>query len=156
MTVNERDARRGQERSALLRQMLEERRGEIQGKLRSILESLPDEKSSVRDAEEQSVSDFVEEVDFTLMQMKSETLAQIDEALRRVDDGTYGRCVECERDIPEARLVALPFADRCRDCQERHEAAAAHGDVREAAGPIGSKLRDAQALVPEGGDATRR
>jgi DnaK suppressor protein len=145
MTGIERDDRHQQERYEVLRTMLEERRGEIQGKLRSILDTLPEEKSLVRDAEEQSVSDFVEEVDFTLMQMKSETLAQIDEALHRLDQGTYGRCVDCGRDIAPARLVALPFADRCRDDQERRESEAG-SDVREPAPGLGSKLRDALAL----------
>jgi DnaK suppressor protein len=154
MTGSPQDVRRREERYALLRQMLEERRGEIQNKLRSILESLPEEKSAVRDTEEQAVSDFVEEVDFTLMQMKSETLAKIDEALHRLNEETYGRCVECEREIPEARLVALPFADRCRDCQERYEAAD-HNEGREPAPAFGHKLREAQALVPERGGARR-
>jgi DnaK suppressor protein len=149
MTGSEKDVHHQQERRALLRQMLEDRRGEIQGKLRSILDTLPDEKSSVRDAEEQSVSDFVEEVDFTLMQMKSETLAKIDEALHRLAEGTYGRCLDCGKEIPGARLVALPFAARCRDCQERQEEAAAGYDVREATPALGSKLRDALALSPD-------
>jgi DnaK suppressor protein len=147
MTGSEQDVRRQQERYAVLREMLEERRREIQGKLRSILDSLPEEKSSVRDAEEQAVSDFVEEVDFTLMQMKSETLAKIDEALRRLQKETYGRCVECGLDIPETRLTALPFADRCRDCQERQEAAVEPALV--------NRLREALALTPEGTDAKR-
>jgi DnaK suppressor protein len=146
MTGSEPENRRQEERHALLRQMLEERRGEIQGKLRSILDTLPEEKSSVRDTEEQSVSDFVEEVDFTLMQMKSETLAKIDEALQRLAEGTYGRCLDCGREIPGARLVALPFAARCRDCQERQEASANESDVREATPAIGSKLREGLAL----------
>jgi DnaK suppressor protein len=147
MTGTEQNIRQ-QERHALLRQMLEDRRGEIQGKLRSILDTLPEEKASVRDTEEQSVSDFVEEVDFTLMQMKSETLAKIDEALRRLAEGTYGRCLDCGREIPGARLVALPFAARCRDCQEHQEAAIGY-DVRESAPAIGSKLREALALSPD-------
>src|SRR5437868_4565729 len=98
MTGSDKDVRR-KDRYTQLRQMLHDRRGEIQGKLRSILDTLPEEKSSVRDTEEQAVSDFVEEVDFTLMQMKSETLARIDEAVQRLDEGTYGRCLDCEQEI---------------------------------------------------------
>jgi len=120
MTGTEQDVRQ-RERHALLRQMLQDRRGEIQGKLRSILDTLPDEKASVRDTEEQSVSDFVEEVDFTLMQMKSETLTKVDAALRRLEEGSYGDCFECGDEIAEARLRALPFAVRCKDCEEARE-----------------------------------
>jgi DnaK suppressor protein len=135
------------ERHNVLRAMLEERRKEIKDKLHSILETLPEQTALVQDAEEQSVSDFVREVDFTLMQMKSETLAQIDGALSRLEEGTYGRCLECEREIPEPRLRALPFAFRCRDCQERHETAQL-SESRSEAPALGTRLRDGLALTP--------
>ncbi len=116
------------ERYLLLKGMLEDRRREIHDKLRSLREALPaDAHHEVRDAEEQSVDDFVQEVDLALMQMKTETLKKIDLAIQRLEDGTYGRCPECEREIAEARLRALPFAVLCRDCQEQAE-----NDVRHA------------------------
>ena len=68
------------ERYLLLRGILEDRRREIHEKLRSLRESIPMETPDVRDAEEQSVDDFVQEVDLALMQMKSETLKKIDQA----------------------------------------------------------------------------
>lgn len=46
----------------------------------------------------------------------TERLAQIDRALARLDDGTYGDCVRCGRPIAQARLVALPAAELCVDC----------------------------------------
>lgn len=115
--------KRDRERQLILRRMLEERRREIHDKLRSLRETLPAEVQEVRDVEEQCVADFVQEVDFALMQMKSETLRKIDEALRRLEQGRYGACALCDTEIAEARLRALPFADLCRDCQEREEAA---------------------------------
>ena len=115
------------ERHDVLRRMLQERRTEIQEKLRAIREEIPSYQDEVRDSEEQSVTDFAQEMDFALMQMKAQTLVRIDEALLRVDQGTYGTCDECGTDIAEARLKAVPFALLCRDCQEREEAAAAEG-----------------------------
>ena len=110
------------ERYLLLRGMLEDRRREIHEKLRSLREAIPlDAHHDVRDAEEQSVDDFVQEVDLALMQMKTETLKKIDQAILRLEDGSYGRCQECEQEIAEARLRALPFALLCRDCQEQTE-----------------------------------
>jgi DnaK suppressor protein len=109
------------ERYEVLKAMLEERRREVQEKLRSLRESLPVEAGSVRDAEEQSVDDFVTEVDMALMQMKSETLGKIDQAMDRLEDGTYGLCQECDGEISAARLKALPFAHLCRGCQEQAE-----------------------------------
>jgi RNA polymerase-binding transcription factor DksA len=43
-------------------------------------------------------------------------LVELDQALARVDDGTYGVCVECGRPISPARLDALPAAPRCIEC----------------------------------------
>ena len=113
------------DRHAVLRRMLEERRTEIQEKLRAIREEVPSYQDEVRDTEEQSVTDFAQEMEFALMEMKAQTLIRIDEALLRVDQGTYGICDECEQDIAEARLKAVPFALLCIDCQSREEAAAA-------------------------------
>jgi DnaK suppressor protein len=106
------------ERYAVLKQMLEDRRREIHDKLRSLRETLPAEVALVKDTEEQSVDDFVQEVDFALMEMKSKTLAKIDEAMHRLEDGTYGVCGECRTEIAAPRLAALPFAALCRACQE--------------------------------------
>jgi DnaK suppressor protein len=109
------------ERYVILKEMLEDRRLELNLKLRSLRESLPAEVAEVKDAEEQSVDDFVQEVDLALMQMKSATLGKIDEAIQRLEAGSYGSCAECGAEISEARLKALPFASLCRDCQEREE-----------------------------------
>ncbi len=109
------------ERYLVLKAMLGERRREVQDKLRSLRETLPVEAGVVRDAEERAVDDFVTEVDMALMQMKSETLAKIDQAIARLEDGTYGRCQECDGEILAARLKALPFAPLCRTCQEDAE-----------------------------------
>ena len=91
-------------RYLLLKGLLEDRRREIHEKLRSLRESIPMETPDVRDAEEQSVDDFVQEVDLALMQMKTETLKKIDQAILRLEEGTYGRCQECDSEIPPARL----------------------------------------------------
>lgn len=48
-------------------------------------------------------------------------LRDIEEALRKIEEGTYGICDECEADIPLGRLNVMPFALRCVDCQEKHE-----------------------------------
>jgi DnaK suppressor protein len=49
------------------------------------------------------------------------TLKAIEEALRKIDEGDYGICEDCDEDIPVGRLNAMPFAVRCIDCQEKHE-----------------------------------
>lgn len=46
-------------------------------------------------------------------------LHQVDEALERMDEGTYGVCVDCGEEIPPARLEARPLSIRCVDCASR-------------------------------------
>ena len=43
--------------------------------------------------------------------------------MSRLDEGAYGYCLECGEEIPELRLRALPFAIRCKDCEEALEVA---------------------------------
>jgi RNA polymerase-binding transcription factor DksA len=56
-----------------------------------------------------------------LTQEAERQVAEIDEALGRLDDGTWGRCVVCGREIDGERLEARPQADRCREHQEELE-----------------------------------
>jgi len=77
----------------------------------------------VLDEGESSEADTQEEIEFALLQMKTETLNKITLALQRLAEGTYGSCVECGADIAAARLRALPFAARCTTCEEAHESA---------------------------------
>jgi DnaK suppressor protein len=113
-------------RARELTKMLEDRRrqlvGEVQGKIRLGRRDYTKEHD-VLDEGESSEVDIQEETEFALIQMKAETLNKIDAALRRIAEGTYGECYECGETIPEARLRALPFAVRCRDCEEAREAA---------------------------------
>ena len=115
-----------------LKKMLEDRRrelmNEVQGKIRDVRADGSKDRE-VLDQGESSEVDIQEDIEFALIQMKSETLNKIDAALRRLEEGTYGNCFECGDEIAEARLRALPFAVRCKDCEEAREtrrAARAH------------------------------
>jgi DnaK suppressor protein len=106
--------------------MLEERRrelmNEVQGKIRDVRADGNKERE-VLDQGESSEVDIQEDIEFALIQMKSETLNKVDAALRRLEEGTYGNCFECGDEIAPARLRALPFAVRCKDCEEAREIA---------------------------------
>ena len=112
-----------------LRKMLEDRRRElraaVQGKIRDVREeaSWGNKQTEVLDAGESSESDIQDDIEFALIQMKSETLNKIEDALGRLEQGNYGNCFECAEQIGEKRLRALPFAVRCKDCEEAREVA---------------------------------
>ncbi len=61
--------------------------------------------------------------DFTLglIENEEEELRAINEALRKIEDNTYGLCESCEAVIPKARLKALPFTKMCVKCKEKDE-----------------------------------
>jgi len=61
------------------------------------------------------------EMEFTLDARESAELDAIDAALQRIEDGTYGVCIDCGVDIPAARLHAAPETQRCVRCQEQYE-----------------------------------
>ena len=118
----------GQSRYNELKQMLEGRRRElqaqVQGKMRDVRASGEVNKlTEVFDAGESSENDIQEDIELALIQMKSETLNKVDDALKRLEQGSYGNCFECGDEIAEKRLRALPFAVRCKDCEEAREIA---------------------------------
>ncbi len=116
-------------RYAELKQMLEERRREIQAAVQGKIRDARHEgtwggkQTEVFDAVESSEADIQDEIEFALIQMKSETLNKINDALGRLEQGDYGNCFECGEEIAEKRLRALPFAVRCKDCEEAREVA---------------------------------
>jgi len=61
------------------------------------------------------------EIDYTLGENSGEVLVQIDAALKRIDDGTYGTCTNCDNEIPVQRLEAYPWASLCIDCKRQAE-----------------------------------
>lgn len=119
-------------RNADLRQMLCERRRELQDDVQSrIRHGRTDRPNDVRDDAEVSDADIQREIEFALLQMRAEALTRIDEALVRLDACEYGSCFECESEISERRLRALPFAVCCQACEERREQE--HGRARQLA-----------------------
>ncbi|HET7572292.1 MAG TPA: TraR/DksA C4-type zinc finger protein [Gaiellaceae bacterium] len=61
------------------------------------------------------------EIDYTLGENSEDVLRQIDDALKRIDDGTYGTCSRCGREIAPERLEAYPWASLCIDCKREAE-----------------------------------
>ncbi|HZS30523.1 MAG TPA: TraR/DksA C4-type zinc finger protein [Gaiellaceae bacterium] len=61
------------------------------------------------------------EIDYTLGENSEQVLAEIDAALARIENGTYGTCTNCGNEIPVERLEAYPAASLCIDCKRRAE-----------------------------------
>jgi len=109
-------------RNTELRRMLTDRRREMQNDVHSrIREGRSDRPQGGSDDLEHSDADIQDGIEFSLLQMRAETLTRINEALVRLDAGKYGSCFECDGEIAERRLRALPFAVRCQACEQRRE-----------------------------------
>src|SRR5882672_5347373 len=123
------DEQMSESRYSELKQMLDGRRreiqAEVQGKMRGVREegTWGGKLNDVLDAVESAEADIQEDLEFALVQMKSETLNKINDALARLEQGNYGYCFDCGEEIGEKRLRALPFAVRCKDCEAAREAA---------------------------------
>ena len=68
-----------------------------------------------------ATDNFDQEFDLSMIENEQETLNQIDEALGRIDAGTFGRCQECDGMVAKPRLQALPYTRLCIDCARAME-----------------------------------
>jgi DnaK suppressor protein len=64
---------------------------------------------------------FEQEFTLSLMESEGEALEQIESALERIEEGTYGQCEECGGRIPKKRLDAIPYASMCVKCASEFE-----------------------------------
>lgn len=110
-----------------LGEMLLRKRAEIEAHIRQELEAkvrgedLDSILGPALDEGDLSYLDLEQGIDYELLDKYTETLKNIDEALKRLDEGTYGICGECGGEIGEKRLQAVPFALYCVDCQREKE-----------------------------------
>lgn len=109
-----------------IRAILTERRQELLDQLQNAKEDTREEGSRGRaggDYADTSTSNSEGDVAFTILQLKTQTINKIDEALKRLEAGNFGDCFECGDEISERRLRALPFAVRCKSCEDDREEA---------------------------------
>ncbi|MDQ3662502.1 MAG: TraR/DksA C4-type zinc finger protein [Actinomycetota bacterium] len=88
---------------------------------KSTQSDLSGEVSLSEDFADAGTATFDRERDLSLQNNSRDLIAQIDKALRRIDDGSYGTCERCGRSITAARLQALPHVSLCQDCKRREE-----------------------------------
>lgn len=83
----------------------------------------------VKDSVDMSLQDVNQEIALRLGERASQTVADIDQALLRIDEGTYGTCARCGKEIPERRLEAIPTARHDAECQSLIEASDGTDDL---------------------------
>lgn len=112
------------------RSLLEEERTRVQHAIARLHqdhpESLAEETDELSTANDNHMADLAtatydREIDYSLEENSEQILGEIDAALKRVDDGSYGTCANCGREIPAERLEARPWASLCIDCARAAE-----------------------------------
>jgi len=88
---------------------------------RSRDESYADLAGSVTDLGDEALADLLADLDNAEVARDMRTVRELDAALARIADGSYGSCADCGEDIGLQRLRAYPTAERCIKCQEVHE-----------------------------------
>ncbi len=107
---------------------LEVRQKEIQDNMATLTEAHPTPIDPIEISEgpqefEETAIDFTETVQEQAIEVNEQALlTEMQAALKRIEDGTYGKCVVCGKPIPEKRLEALPWAARCIKDEEQLEA----------------------------------
>jgi DnaK suppressor protein len=105
-----------------LEQFLRTELGRLQDSLRAITqESRTAEQPGLADATVHAAETLHTEIQVALVDRRTQRVTQIQDALQRLSEGQFGFCRECGAFVGLARLRALPFAQRCRDCQGRLE-----------------------------------
>jgi DnaK suppressor protein len=114
------------QRTEALRKMLLERRQEVMKEINGLIghrmsDEIQRRVDSAPDVGDQALLDTERVRDISIMELRNKMRQQIDEALAKLEEGTYGRCADCGAEITEKRLRAVPFARRCVTCQAKQE-----------------------------------
>ncbi|MBI3325050.1 MAG: TraR/DksA C4-type zinc finger protein [Candidatus Omnitrophica bacterium] len=111
------------------RDLLMQERSKVAGEIRSIAQDAsknPREASGDLSAytvhmADMSADTYEREMAMNIVSSEQEVLYQIEDAIKRIDDGTYGTCLQCNKPITMSRLKAVPYTAMCIECQRSKE-----------------------------------
>lgn len=103
------------------RKQLLAKRQALATELRRTTAGFIDDEASFSDSLDQATADSSRNIEVHLSNRERNILANLDEALRRIDEGTFGICEQCEEPISEARMKAFPSTTLCIDCKAELE-----------------------------------
>jgi RNA polymerase-binding protein DksA len=111
-------------RDRLLRERADVQRevDSLRGTLSTSLEDETDEDGYDSHLGDAATATYDRELEVTVADNEEHLLAQYNRALKRIEEGTFGRCTNCRQPIDEERLDALPYVELCIDCARKREA----------------------------------
>ncbi len=109
-------------RVRVFRDKLMDRRQSLVGQVQQAeLYSRERDAEATQDPADMAANAYTKELLVSMSDNDRQLLNLIDEALERMDDSGYGKCIRCGQPLPEKRLEAVPWARHCVKCQELHE-----------------------------------
>jgi DnaK suppressor protein len=105
----------------MFRKLLHERRRELLGDAARTADEMGERQAMFPDPTDRAALEGDRNLSLRIRDRERKLLSKIDEALARIDDGTYGRCELCEEEIGVARLKARPVTTLCIDCKSLQE-----------------------------------
>jgi len=109
-------------RVRVFRDKLMDRRESLVGQVQQAeLYSRERDSEATQDPADMAANAYTKELLVSMSDNDRQLLNLIDEALERMDDSGYGKCIRCGQALPEKRLDAVPWARHCVKCQELHE-----------------------------------
>ena len=112
---------RHRDTAAALQRLLARHEAELGARRKSLRHEINVDAGDPRDSAEWSSDQFACSLSASLLEQTGRQMHNIEDALRRLRTESFGVCIDCDGRIPQARLEALPFAETCRDCQERRD-----------------------------------
>ena len=113
---------RAVEKKRFRKQLLEKRRELLESFKRTQEAHMQPGEEGMLDLADRATESYTKEFLYRLSDNERARLREVEEAILRLDEGTYEQCQECGTKIPTLRLKAIPWASLCLDCQEQLEA----------------------------------
>ena len=104
-----------------MREMLVNQRHQLVSVVESTQAQIAEKDGDLADVSDRASEGFEDELAVGLMAIEAAKLDDIEAAIQRIDEGSYGLCVDCKKAIPRKRLEVLPFARRCLACEGQSE-----------------------------------
>jgi DnaK suppressor protein len=100
-----------------IREALVHQRQQLLSVVRSTQAQMAEKTKDLPDVSDQASEGYGDELAVGLMAIEAAQLEDIEAAITRIDNGSYGLCADCEKPIPRKRIEVLPFARRCLPCE---------------------------------------
>lgn len=106
---------------ATIREAMVQQRHELLSVVSSTQAQMAEKAGDLPDVSDRASEGFEDELAVGLIAIEAAKLDDIEAAIKRIDDGSYGLCIDCGKAIPRKRLEVLPFARRCLACAGESE-----------------------------------